>query len=508
MRRRYQRGPSSIVAFGGPGSGAGGGPDGDEVTVEAIRPSYGSAPWRHWQPLTDAAVVGAAATVFAAAVGARWSIGVAAGVAVAGLVHAIDLDTRRWMLVLIVLLGALAGGRADRGMQQSIPVTAGPVHAWATVIGDPREHDRVTRVVLRLDTAPPGGSRVETWVRGSEQRESVAGLRHGDRVLVSGEARPLEVERARRIRWQHVVGELRRPQFHAVGPAAPVDRFSATVRRAVERGSAQLDPPHDALLRGLVIGDRRGQPTELVERFRRSGLSHLTVASGLNVALLLTAASPVLTRLRPWSRWLATLVLVAWFASLTRFEPSILRASVMAAIAATAFLSGRDRSPVRLLALAVVVLVLVDPFLVRSLGFRLSVGATWGVAALGPRIAARLPGPAWIGRPLGVTLGAQAGVAVPLLSGVGHVPVVSVPANLLAVPVAGLVKLYGLPASIVAGTVPAIDGVVMAPCRLGVSWVDRVASIAADLEPAPNWALAWWLAIAVVVGVVVMRSGR
>ena len=83
------------------------------------------------------------------------------------------------------------------------------------------------------------------------------------------------------------------------------------------------------------------------------------------------------------------LALIGWFVVLTRAEPSILRAGTMAALSATAFVLGRQREPVRLLALAVIGLVLVDPLLAWSIGFWLSVGATPGVTAVGPWLAAR-----------------------------------------------------------------------------------------------------------------------
>ena len=108
-----------------------------------------------------------------------------------------------------------------------------------------------------------------------------------------------------------------------------------------------------ALFRGLVVGDDRDQPREMIDRFRASGLSHLTAVSGQNVSFLLAAAGPILRRLRPWMRWAVTIGLIAWFVALTRYEPSIVRAGAMAGLSATAFVLGRDRSPVRILAVAV-----------------------------------------------------------------------------------------------------------------------------------------------------------
>ena len=198
--------------------------------------------------------------------------------------------------------------------------------------------------------------------------------------------------------------------------------------------------------RGLVVGDDQDQPPAMVERFRASGLAHLTAVSGQNVAFVLAAAGPLLRRSRPLSRWMLTLGLIGWFVLLTRAEPSVMRAGTMAALSATAFLLGRQREPVRLLALAVAGLLLLDPLLAWSVGFWLSVGATAGVTAIGPWLAPRLGALGPLALPVAVTVGAQLGVALPSLLVFGRLSLVGTVANLVAVPVAGLVMLYGLPA--------------------------------------------------------------
>ena len=142
----------------------------------------------------------------------------------------------------------------------------------------------------------------------------------------------------------------------------------------------------------------------------------------------------------------------------------------MAGLSTTAFLLGRDRAPVRVLAVAVTALVLIDPLLVWSIGFWLSVGATLGVSAIGPWLAARfdrIDRTGIFSLPLGVTLGAQIGVMLPAVLVFGRLPLVSIPANLLAVPVAGAVMLYGMPAGLVAGWIPVTAPVLMFPARFG-----------------------------------------
>lgn len=170
------------------------------------------------------------------------------------------------------------------------------------------------------------------------------------------------------------------------------------------------------------------------------------------------------------------------FAVVTRADPSVLRASAMAAVAMTASALGRPAAAVRTLGLAVAGLVLVDPLLVHSIGFQLSVGASLALATLAVPVARRLPGPRPLAEVLAATATAQLGVAPVLVGRFGGMPVASLLANPLAVPVAGLVTAWGLPAGLVAGLAgPPVDAVAHLPTRLAIGWVAEVARRAAAL---------------------------
>jgi competence protein ComEC len=153
-------------------------------------------------------------------------------------------------------------------------------------------------------------------------------------------------------------------------------------------------------------------------------------------------------------------------------------------------------------------LTLVDPLLVWSIGFWLSVGATLGVCTLGPWLARHFTRLGILALPLGVTLGAQAGVALPSLLVFGRLPLVSVVANLLAVPVAGLVMLYGLPAGLIAGWVPALGPILMFPAAVGTRWVDTVAALGARASLPDPWGWIGWGVLLIVVASVVAVGRR
>lgn len=405
---------------------------------------------------------------------------------------------------VVVVLAVLSVARAGAAWDAAAPRALGPFTGWVTVMSDPQRFGSATRVVLEVE-----GERYEWWARGRAASTRATSWAVGERVRVAGERRALDADRAGRVAWQHVVGELEIEWAADVATGRPVDRASERVRGLIATAAGHLPGDDGPLFRGLVIGDDRDQPDEMLDRFRASGMSHLTAVSGQNVAFVLAAAGPLLRRLRAGPRWVVTVGLIGWFVALTRFEPSILRAGAMAALAATAFALGRERAPFRLLCLAVGGLLLVDPLLVVSVGFWLSVGATAGVVTVGPWLSARLSGLGMVGAALGVTLGAQVGVLLPALLVFGRLPLVSVPANLLAVPVAGAVMLYGLPASLLAGAVPAVAPVVMFPCRVGVRWVDRVAVLGERLEPGGAATWAGWLVLVGGVGVVAaLGSGK
>ena len=207
-------------------------------------------------------------------------------------------------------------------------------------------------------------------------------------------------------------------------------RVANGLRRILVAGTESMSDRQRALYTGLVIGDDRAQPADLADDFLGAGLTHLLAVSGQNVAFALAMVGPVLRRLRLWPRLFVTLGVIGLFGIMTRFEPSVLRASAMAALAALVVTVGHPTARVRVIALAVVTLLVVDPLLVQAVGFRLSVAAATGIVVLAPSIERVLPGPRVFREALGVTLAAQLGVAPILLSAFGPIPVASLPAKL------------------------------------------------------------------------------
>jgi competence protein ComEC len=306
----------------------------------------------------------------------------------------------------------------------------------------------------------------------------------GDHVRVAGRLEPLDGFDAR-LRWRHAAARLadaRLEGFH--GPTAPLVRTAAALRSTILRGTRALAPPDRALFAGFALGDTRDVTDDVVDAYRGAGLSHLLAVSGANVAFVLALARPLLGRRSLATRALLGSAIVVVFAAATRFEPSVLRASVMAVAAMAASVAGRPVSTTRLLSIAVIVLLIADPFLVHSVGFALSVGASAGIAWFSRPIAARLRGPRVVREPLAVTLAAQLGVAPVMFATFGGIPAIAPLANLLAVPVAEPLGVYGLVVSLavsVAAPLRPAAAILHVPTTLMVRWVTTVARTCARM---------------------------
>jgi competence protein ComEC len=405
--------------------------------------------------------------------GARLAVPVPRGVVLATVAVAVLM--RRPLLVLVAAL-LLASALAFHSWSGLAPPESSSFDGVAVLAGDPSFFHGALHVDLRVE-----GRRVEAWARGAAA-DALHPRLTGELIRVRGRLRQVTTGARRRLAVRHVAARLDIVDVGSWRSGNLATRLTNGVRRTLTRGARSLPDDDRSLLLGVVLGDDRDQRQELTDDFRSSGLTHLLAVSGTNVAFVLALAGPLLRRMGLRGRWAATLSVLALFGLLTRWEPSVLRAGAMAAIACTATTLGRPTGRLRLLALAVCAVVLVDPMVVHALGFRLSVGATIGIALFGAPLARRLRGPSWLVEALAVTAAAQIGVAPVALPAFGGLPLASLPANVLAIPAAAPLTAWGLTGGLLAGVAgPPFDRWLHLPTRLLTWWLAAVARWAASL---------------------------
>ncbi|HVI35541.1 MAG TPA: ComEC/Rec2 family competence protein, partial [Gaiellales bacterium] len=258
---------------------------------------------------------------------------------------------------------------------------------------------------------------------------------------------------------------------------------------------------------GLVVGDVSRMPPSLTDAFRVSGLTHLNAVSGENCAIVLATVGALLRRtpLRRGARIAVAAASLAAFVVLARPSPSVLRAATMGGAALLAMSVGRRAQPVPLLAAAVLLLVLTNPFLGRSVGFALSVVATAAIVLLASRWADLLSRrmPRWLALAVAVPAAAQVACTPLLVLVFGQATPWAVPANLLAAPAVGPATVAGIFTAVVAAVSPAMGALLAWTAALPAAWLALVARSMAALPGAS----ARWPAGATGVGLLALVAG-
>ena len=404
------------------------------------------------------------------------------------------------LLILIFVFGAINSQRATNDFAN---VRLGEYEGYATVMADPQNIGAATRTTLEI-----GRDRFVVYAYGRPAWR-LARAKVGEQVFVRGLRESFEQGSESRWIAQHIKGKFR---LEFVGEqrlvASPIMRSVQRVRDLVQLGSDSFEFNDQALFTGLVIGDDTRQSETMIDAFRKSGLAHLVAVSGQNVSFVLAALSPLLSRLKNRLRIIATLGVLAWFVLIARVEPSVVRAATMAGLAYLSVAFGRPTRTMRLIALTVLLAVIVDPLLAWSVGFFMSVGATCGLCIGAAPLAKLVSRPKWLAQLIGATVAAQLGVMPVVILIFGVPSVTGIIANVLAVPIAGLVMLLGLPMSLFSATISnlglgEIGDLMMLPIQVGVRWVWWVAEIFAHLRFEGTVNLALWLGV--LAGIIALR---
>ena len=352
---------------------------------------------------------------------------------------------------VLLMVGWAAVGFANLGVRAAalagsyLPELHGRVVVVEGVVGsDPARMGRAWSYSLRkVRTVPQSAA-----APGSGERAQ------SGRLLVRTFGKPPQVALGDRVRTELKISRLdsrepfdawlARRGIAATGVAlSRVERLTSTSnpllaasnlfrRRMSAASGAAMDQTRASLLMGVVIGDETRIGQDVEQDFRASGLSHLTAVSGANVAMVLAALALLLGAMRIPRRPAVVigLAVIVLFTLVTRWEPSVLRAAVMASAGLAAFLFGRVPTPGHAFVLAFLGLVAFDPMVLWSAGFQLSFAATAGILWLRPVLAARLK---IVPKPLAeaVAIGIAAQVAVfPLIAlHFGRISAAAVPAT-------------------------------------------------------------------------------
>ena len=300
-----------------------------------------------------------------------------------------------------------------------------------------------------------------------------------------------------------------------------------------------------ALVLGTAYGDDSLMSSTAREEYKLSGLSHITAVSGANIAIMFLGAYRLVLAVRPYRFASAYLLFRSWmqrlrgrstarsrrpaqpqqptqpnahalpplvhrlstfaiphrvmvlcgvaavlaYAMLLDSEGSVIRSLAMGLLGAYAMLRGSGRQSLAALQTTVLICLLAAPHLAVDMGFALSVTATSALILLGPpliRLLMRVM-PVFCAEMLAAPIVASLWCTPLILAMSGKVPLYSVPANLVAAPLAPLSMLAGLVAlGFILLGLPALADVCLRAGGLAAQGIEWAAHTAAH-APGNPW---------------------
>ena len=161
-------------------------------------------------------------------------------------------------------------------------------------------------------------------------------------------------------------------------------RLRARIRAEMAR---YLSPENFAVASALLLGERQDLDTHTREAFIDAGVVHVLAISGMHIGILLFFLRFLFAPFRIRYKWLyhGGILGILWFyAWLTGFSPSVLRAVIMFGFFQLAWETEREVSGLHILVLAAFVILLINPAMSGEIGFQLSFGAVAAIILFFP----------------------------------------------------------------------------------------------------------------------------
>ena len=241
-------------------------------------------------------------------------------------------------------------------------------------------------------------------------------------------------------------------------PQYMVERIRQLIKTRI--GKVLEGKPYSGVIQALVMGDDSQISVQDWQLFLRTGITHLMSISGLHITMLsglLFVLVSFVWRRVPYLAYriptrkaatFAAVVTALGYGLIAGFSVPTQRTLYMLMVFGAALWSGRRFAIAQVLALALLVVVLLDPWAVVSAGFWLSFGA---VALLSFAMGARVSPPHWLTAAIRTQWAVTIGILPLLLIMFHQASIISPLANAVAIP---LISFFVTPLALLGSFLP------------------------------------------------------
>jgi ComEC/Rec2-related protein len=440
-------------------------------------------------------------------------------------------------LALLLLVTSLAGARYSVSTERSAPASIEflggevprlDVEVIGRVAGRPEYYSagRRNKGILAFQLRCEGVRDGESWKRRIGTLDVRMHVKGKDRLVFPGDRVYLRGRLDRKTfpgtaAMEMTVSDTSRctvlSKAGAFTVQYPARLWNSIASRRLEQGVSE-HPESVAVLKAMVLGERKKMPAEILDRFRRTGSYHIFAISGLHVGIVGLLLALVLKSFgvpkNQFGLWL--LPLLGIYVVSTGMQPSALRALTMAGVFLLAPLFGRQADIPSSVAFSFILLLLVNPQQIHSAGFLFSFIVVMFIVMVFSRVPSQ-----WLSvggwrvyvRSLVITSLAAALASFPMTAMYfGTFAPIALICNLIVVPLTFCIVVAGWLSIVLpfASVIFNHSGVVFSRLLLlAVEWLDKVPGSSWQVSPPPITAvLLWYGALTVLFTHARTRTGR
>ncbi len=215
-----------------------------------------------------------------------------------------------------------------------------------------------------------------------------------------------------------------------------------------------LDTEEFSVGYALLTGSDGSMDQDLLSSYRLAGVAHIFAVSGLHIGFLAGVLSWLFDKLKVKTlikAFVITLILF-FYSGVCGFSSSSIRASIMTAVVLFSSVGGVRYDRFSSIALAFIIILIIQPIQLFTVGFQLSFAVVTGIALLSApisRLFKFLPKP--VAESLGVVISAQLASMPISLIWFGQVSVIAVLINLIFVPAVSVIYTFLFATTILGG---------------------------------------------------------
>ncbi len=219
---------------------------------------------------------------------------------------------------------------------------------------------------------------------------------------------------------------------------APEVEAVANVRDFFATKIYSLLPAEEASLGvAYLMGIKSGLSASFTKSLRVAGLTHVVVASGTHLSILIGATRKVFGKISRRAGLVFALIFIFGFMAIVGFSPSIMRAGLVSAMSFIAWYTGRKFAPWRIILIVATITLLIEPAFLNNLGWQLSFASFGGIMIIAPLLTKYLYGrkkPSFLAQTIIATAAATLMTAPFSLYHFGALSIVAFVANLIILP--------------------------------------------------------------------------